>query len=52
MALFVRNDKIPLGIYVHSPFCRSKCRYCDFYSLPETHQRLMDEYLQAIWQWI
>ena len=30
MALFVRHDKIPLGIYVHIPFCRSKCRYCDF----------------------
>ena len=48
MALFVRHDKIPLGIYVHIPFCRSKCRYCDFYSLPEARQRLMDEYLQAI----
>lgn len=21
-------------IYVHVPFCRSKCAYCDFYSLP------------------
>lgn len=24
----------PLGIYVHIPFCRQKCRYCDFVSLP------------------
>lgn len=23
----------PLGIYVHIPFCASKCPYCDFYSL-------------------
>lgn len=23
----------PLGIYVHVPFCKSKCGYCDFYSL-------------------
>ena len=23
------------GIYVHVPFCRSKCRYCDFTSYPE-----------------
>lgn len=24
----------PLGIYVHIPFCRQKCRYCDFVSFP------------------
>ena len=24
----------PLGIYLHIPFCLSKCPYCDFYSLP------------------
>ncbi len=23
-----------LGLYLHIPFCRSKCAYCDFYSLP------------------
>lgn len=23
-----------LSIYVHVPFCRSKCNYCDFYSVP------------------
>ncbi|MHC4562541.1 MAG: radical SAM family heme chaperone HemW [Planctomycetota bacterium] len=22
------------ALYLHVPFCRSKCRYCDFYSLP------------------
>ena len=22
------------GLYVHIPFCRSKCRYCGFYSVP------------------
>ena len=30
----VENNKKSLGIYVHIPFCRSKCEYCDFYSLP------------------
>ncbi len=23
----------PVGLYIHVPFCTSKCRYCDFYSL-------------------
>lgn len=21
------------GVYIHIPFCRAKCPYCDFYSL-------------------
>jgi len=24
------------GIYVHVPFCRTKCSYCDFYSVTDT----------------
>jgi oxygen-independent coproporphyrinogen III oxidase len=24
----------PLGIYIHIPFCRQKCDYCGFYSVP------------------
>ena len=27
----------PLGLYVHWPFCRSKCPYCDFNSHVSTH---------------
>ena len=37
-----------LGIYIHIPFCASKCGYCDFYSLsgcdhliPEYHEALI-----------
>ena len=36
-----------LGIYVHIPFCRSKCDYCDFYSLAGREYR-MDAYQKAL----
>ncbi len=48
MAFPGRNDKKPLGIYIHVPFCRSKCQYCDFYSLTDKTNKLMDGYLKAI----
>ena len=41
-------DKAPLGIYVHVPFCRSKCQYCDFYSLTNKDDKLMEGYLRAV----
>ena len=45
----VENKKKSLGIYVHIPFCRSKCEYCDFYSVPGARSRdLMDRYLDAV----
>ena len=43
-----------LGIYVHIPFCRSKCDYCDFYSCAvsgdqlESEKEMMDAYLKAL----
>ena len=42
-----RSNKTPLGIYVHVPFCRSKCQYCDFYSLTAKNDKLIDGYLDA-----
>jgi len=27
-------DSEPAGLYIHTPFCRTKCSYCDFYSIP------------------
>ena len=50
MRLFQKRNKAPLGIYVHIPFCRSKCAYCDFYSLPcqERNDALMRQYLKAL----
>lgn len=36
-----------LGIYIHIPFCQSKCDYCDFYSMAGKSDR-MDEYQKAL----
>ncbi len=35
------------SLYVHVPFCCSKCRYCSFYSIPAAGG-LMDAYLEAL----
>ena len=43
-----RANKTPLGIYVHVPFCRSKCQYCDFYSLCTKEDKVIDGYLDAV----
>lgn len=35
------------GLYVHIPFCRAKCGYCDFASAPGTEAEI-DLYLEAL----
>ncbi len=46
----ITTQKSALGIYVHVPFCRSKCHYCDFYSMPRDGktQEYMDRYVKAL----
>ena len=36
-----------LGVYIHIPFCKAKCDYCDFYSLPD-REGVMDDYQKAL----
>ena len=43
----MNEEKKTLGIYVHVPFCKSKCAYCDFYSLPHAEEK-MDAYVKAV----
>ena len=42
-------EKKSVGLYIHVPFCRSKCEYCDFYSIAcKKHADVMEEYCQAL----
>lgn len=42
------RDERPVGIYIHIPFCRRKCSYCDFYSIAEFDDALCDRYAAAL----
>lgn len=36
-----------LGIYVHVPFCKQKCNYCDFYSI-KWNDEFEENYINAV----
>lgn len=36
-----------LGIYIHIPFCRKKCNYCDFYSI-KWNVELEKKYVESV----
>lgn len=35
-----------VGLYIHIPFCKSRCRYCDFYSTTQLDKR--ERYVEAV----
>ena len=43
----MNSEKIP-GLYIHIPFCLSKCHYCDFYSL--TSISVVPDFLDALFK--
>ena len=44
------NEKAPrsLGLYIHIPFCRTKCLYCDFCSFVSRNEDDRDKYVCAL----
>ncbi len=39
---------LSLGIYLHTPFCVSKCPYCDFYSTTAFSEDDLDRYTETL----
>lgn len=39
--------KNSLGLYVHIPFCKSRCNYCDFYHI-DYNNNIAEKYLDAL----
>ncbi len=40
-------DKKELGLYIHIPFCKQKCYYCDFISFANKNEK-QEQYINAI----
>ena len=44
----IKKEKIKKkGIYIHIPFCKQKCGYCDFHSFAKIED-LKGEYVEAL----
>jgi oxygen-independent coproporphyrinogen-3 oxidase len=41
----IRNQRLP-GLYIHIPFCLTKCPYCNFYS--QTELSLIPDFIKAL----
>ena len=42
-----KDSQTTAGIYIHFPFCKVKCGYCDFYSIADRHDSI-PEFVDSI----
>ena len=41
-------DQAPLGLYIHIPFCRKRCKFCYFRVYTNQNAKAIEEYVQAL----
>ncbi len=46
--MFGKKPRKPLGLYIHIPFCKSKCDYCDFCSFVPNNKGVVEHYTDAL----
>lgn len=42
------HPETPLGLYLHIPFCRKRCRFCYFRVYTDQNARAIERYVQAL----
>ena len=42
------NRDVPLGLYLHIPFCRKRCKFCYFRVYTDKNAREVETYLDAL----
>src|SRR3989339_182107 len=42
------DEYLPFGIYIHIPFCKKRCNYCDFTSVADDNSNFIENYLQVL----
>ena len=42
------TEKTPMGLYIHIPFCRKRCKFCYFRVYTNQNAKAIEEYVQAV----